>query len=315
MRRTLFALIASGLIGAALAGGGSGGRACPDRLGRPGSSDRDDLPRERPRVGPRGRHEPVRRARLRERGLDARADSRPLLRGHDARPGAGRAGAGAARGGAAGADRLLQGAVSDPRRLRQDPRASGRVARARAGARGGAERRSDPVRRSSRLPPGKLAARAWPPRLPRPARGRRLGEEADRDQRRRAGGLPRRRRSARDAGSLARRSAEGPGRRRALVRARTPAGGKAVRPLRGCSKPGLRGDRGRGSAGDSGDQGNGGPGAPVRRQAGRRALPLHLRRAHGVGGRGVRNRCSVPPGRRTIRTARSLPSTAGGRRR
>ena len=208
---------------------------------RPGASERDgvDLPRQRPRLGTRRRSEPVRRARLRERGLDVRPDHRPLLSGHRARPRAGRARARAARRVEAVADDHLALAVPRPGRLRNHLPARRRLGAARTEAPRDGQRRSHRPSGPGRLPAGDDAARARRV-VPGPDRGRGHGPEVERDQHRRRRAVPRRRRAEGDAERLARRGAQGAGCRGAFVCTRQPGHRQGVRPLRRRAQPGLR---------------------------------------------------------------------------
>ena len=115
-----------------------------------------------------------------------------------------------------------------------------------------------------------------------------LGLEAVSPGRRRAG----------DAERVAGRGAEGTGRRRAFLRARTPAERQGLRPLRRRTQPGLRRDRGRAPAHDRGRAGDEGRGAALGGQADRRALPLDLGRHDARRGGGLRHARAVPRRRR-----------------
>ena len=117
--------------------------------------DRDHLRRQRPRLGARRRHEPVRRAGLRQRRLDVRPDPRPLLCRRRARPGAGSPCPGARRRGEGGREVALHGAVPRARRLREDLSAAGRRGAAGLGPKllGDRQRDADRARRADPLPP------------------------------------------------------------------------------------------------------------------------------------------------------------------
>ena len=186
---------------------------------------------------------------------------------------------------------------------------------ARAEAARDRQRHADRARRAAPLPPGHGAARARPA-LPRPDRG--LGRRARSSTRSTSSGsrqyLAGRRRAG-DAERLARRGAEGAGRRGALVRARAPR--SAAR--RSTSTPTCAA---RSTAA-----------SPASIRA--RPRPSRRRRARCCSGRGSRStrsstrpraarrstrpRSSARPFRTssasTTRTARSRRCTAGGRRR
>ena len=162
--------------------------------------------------------EPVRGARLRERGLDVRPDHRALLSGHRARAGAGRPRARADRRVEAEADDRVALAVPRAGRLREDLSARRRLALARPEAARDRQRRSRPSSPGPSLfLPGTTPLELGGA-LPRPARGRRHRAEAVRDQHRRRRAVPRRRRGAGDAQRVAR---AGAARRRRSPRART----------------------------------------------------------------------------------------------
>ena len=194
--------------------------------------------RQRSRLGPRARDEPVGRVRLRAARLDLRPDPRALLPAarRSARP------------------RSRPCACCSPRR-RRDARARP-CAWTRDRRHGHAGARSIPARSSSartldarrRIRP---CRRRSPSRSPAPLsvngtpyRGKLVvsfdGKLVSGDRRRRARAVPEGRRSGGDAVELARRRARGAGGRRPLVRAREPRQGRAVRPLRRLAQPGVR---------------------------------------------------------------------------
>ena len=292
MRRTLFALTGLALALAASAPAGSA-RAAPAL----GARHRDDVRRQRPRLGTRRRHEPVRRARLRERGLDVRPDPRPLLHRHRARP----APVARVRVLVAEARPSVTVRSTVPFRVRDVfgktyPLPAGDVVlgpKLRVTVNGAPTELAGPIV----FLPG-----SSPLALDRPYRGQIevgvTGAEAERDQRRRARAVPRRRRAAGDAERLARRGAEGAGGGRALVRALAPARRQGLRPLRRRAQPGLRRRRRRAPAHDGRDRGDRGRGAALGGQADRRALPLDLGRHDARRGRGVRQGRAVPRRRR-----------------
>ena len=153
------------------------------------------------------------------------------------------------------------------------------------------------------------------PSVPRPGAGVRRERRPARGQRRRARGVPLRRRPVGDAARLAARGAQGAGGRGALVRARGQEERVVVRPLPGHAQPGLSRHRPRGAVDDRCGAGHRGPGRPVRRAAWRRRTssrapeaaprpPPRSGRARAV------LRISCPS---TTRTTRSRPTTGGAR--
>ncbi len=125
------------------------------------------------------------------------------------------------------------------------------------------------------------------PPVPRPGAGVRRERSPARGQRRRARGLPLRRRPVGDAARLAAGGAQGPGRRRALLRAGGQEERVVVRPLPGHAEPGLSRHRPRGALDDRCGAGHRGPGRHVRRACGDDVLLLELRRPHLVRLRGL----------------------------
>ena len=281
-----------------------------------GRRDRDDVPRQRPRLGPRRRDEPVRRPRLRPGGLDARADPRPLLHRSRARLLTRRACPRPRRRGEGRRHRPLRGPVPGPRRVREDVSAARRPGDARAEAPRDGERDADRARGADPLPARHGSARGRRPAVPWPDHGHGHGPEARRDQRRRARAVPPGRDRAGDAEFLAGRGVEGTGSRRALVRARAPADRQDLRPLRRRAQPGLRRARRRAPAHDRRRPVDQGPGAALGGEADRRALPLDLRRLDARRGRGLRQ--AGPVSRRRRRPAQralaraSLGADPGG---
>ena len=118
--------------------------------------------------------------------------------------------------------------------------------------------------------------------LPRRARGPGLEQprHAERDQRRRHRELPARGRRQGVAELVAARGAEGPGRRRALVRAHHRGRRQRLRRLRRHPQPGLRRRRGRDRPHRPGRRGDREPGRPLSGQGRRDLLLLDLRRPH-----------------------------------
>ena len=310
MRRTLFAL--TGLVSRSRSPRPRAStRPLPHATRR---GDRDDLRRQRPRLG-----HGVGMSQYGALGYANEGWTYDQILGHfypgaELGPGAGRPRARARRRGEGPVTVRSSRAVPRPRRLRQDVSAPGRRGRARAEAARAVNGTPTELAGPLLFLPGTA-----PLELDRAYRGQIevavTGAEAGRGQRRRARAVPPGRRRAGDAERLARRGPEGAGRRRALVRARAPPHRQGVRPLRRRSQPGLRRRRRRAAAHDGG---------------GRRR-----RRARCCSGRASRStRSSTPPpaARRstrprssasrcrtssgsTIRTARSRPSTAGGPRR
>ena len=219
--------------------------AARSRPARAPGGDRDDRDRrhkpccERPRparawLGARSRPQPVGRLRLREARLDVRPDSRPLLHGHDARPGEGDD-----RPCAAG--RRQEGDARLGRRLDRD-RLDGsqggarpRHARPEAEARGAGQAADSAADLHV-----EAAARRQRQAVPRQDPRARRREDAPGDRRARTRGVSERRRAGGDAVGLAARGAEGAGGRRALVCAGGPREGEGLRPLRRHAQPGVR---------------------------------------------------------------------------
>ena len=110
---------------------------------------------------------------------------------------------------------------------------------------------------------------------------------------------------------LARRGAEGAGRRRALVRARRPRGRQDLRPLRGRAQPGLRRPRSRSR--DERGRGRQRARRPLRGQGRDDLLLLLLRRPHRRGGRRLRQAGARTSSRWRTRTTRPRRTTSGGR--
>ena len=154
----------------------------------------------------------------------------------------------------------------------------------------GLERAVFPV--TARPGKGILDARRRP--VPRQARGGAPGRLPAHRQRDAARELHRRRRRERDAAHMAVGGAPGTGGRRALVRAREPRRGQAVRPVLRPAEPGVRGRRGR-----DGENLRGGardrPRGPAPRRQGRDdLLLLELGRQDGERGRCLRLAGRVP---------------------
>ena len=196
-------------------------RGCAARA-RPGPSRLADLRGQRPRLGPRDRHEPVGRLRLRQERLHLQADPLALLPDDDTR-----AGAAAARPRAAGerlavARGLVRGRFQGQGRRRCHLRGHGQQVHAQAEARapGRRGRQAAAAHRPAHYHGREEPARARRPHVPRDLRGLRRRQQAQDRQHRGARAVPLRRRPGRGARRLAGRGAQGPGRRRPLVRAR-----------------------------------------------------------------------------------------------
>ena len=136
-----------------------------------------------------------------------------------------------------------------------------------AGGRGDARAEAARDRRTARRPsspgpivflPGQRAARARPVAYRGQIEVAVDGAEAERDQRRRARAVPRRRRAAGDAERLARRGAEGAGGRGALVRARAPrSAARASTSTPTCAARSTAASPAETPAHDGGDRGDG----------------------------------------------------------
>src|ERR671930_610657 len=278
------------------------------RLRRRSASADARLRRERPRLGARCRNGPVRRVRLREAWLRLPRNPRPLLPRHDDRSGAGPARARPACPEEGEADHLLhRGLHRHGRDRREARRRRGRGdLRLEAEAEGGRGGQGEGAPRPAPLRAGDGAARARPS-LPRPDPGHRGRRQAPGGERPRARGVPPGRRAGRDAAHLRARGAEGPGGRRALVRALAPPD-RQLRPLSGHAEPGLPRRRRRGAGDERGRPGDRGPGRALRRPGREDVLLLHLRRAHDVRGRRVGDADPLPRLRvRSVRHALALP--------
>ena len=129
-----------------------------------------------------------------------------------------------------------------------------------------------------------------------------------------ARGVPLRRRPVGDAVHVAPGGAEGTGRRCALLRARGPQDRIVVRPVPRHAEPGLPRHRRRESLDDRCRTGHRGPGRPLRRPTRHDLFLLVLRRADGIGERGLAGARVLPTwSRSTTRTTRSRRIIAGGR--
>ena len=185
------------------------------------------------------------------------------------------------RAGTVAADGLVPVAVQRARRDRP----------ALAPRRGPADLRAGAEDQDERLPPAPAAARTAHvqrrlvaaqvrrPSVPRPGAGLRRERSAARGQRRRARGVPLRRRPVGDAARLGAGGAQGAGGRRALLRARGEEERVVVRPLPGYAEPGLSRHRPRGAVDDRGGAGHRGSGRPLRRDAWRRRTSSRAREA------------------------------------
>ena len=151
---------------------------------------------------------------------------------------------------------------------------------------------SGPARRSSGEEGAAFARR---PRVPGTARDHGQGLVPASRQLRQARGLPPGRHRGRDATPLAARGVEGAGRRSALVRAREPGQGQAVRPLLGRSKSGLSRGRGRDCENLRSRARDERRGRPLRRQGRDDLLLLDVGREDRERRRRLRNARAVPP--------------------
>ena len=259
------------------------------------------------------------RVRLRAAGLLVRRHPRPLLQGNDPRAGVRDQGARVPRAGPVEADGRVPVAVQRARRDRP----------ALAPRRGPTDLRAGAEDQDERRPPAAAAARTAHvqrrlvapqvrrPPVPRPGAGVRCERSPARRQRRRARGLPLRRRPVGDAARLAAGGAQGPGRRRALLCAGGQEERVVVRPLPGHAQPGLSRHRPRGALDDCCGAGHRGPGRHVRGPCGDDVLLLELRRPNVVRLRGLaelERRSVSRVGQRPVRHDLALPPVGPVRR-
>ena len=244
---------------------------------------------------------------------------RALLPRHHSGPGAYQQGARLPRRRTRAAEPGLERALHGPRRDRPDLAHRRRHADLWAQAEDQDHRRAAAAAASGAadVHPRRVAASLRLDRVPRPAAGVACERPASGDQPGRPRGVSLRRRAVGDAEGLAARSAQGAGRRRALVRARGPQDRILVRPLPGHAQPGLPRDRPRGAFRDGGSPGHRGPSRALRWESGDDVLLLELGRSHRVCSRGVpqRSRHPVPGlGQRSVRHDFAAPSLGAIRR-